>query len=222
LGRESTHWQRQGRQTWSVRWATTSTMRRVLQEGQTPRPFAGQGHEALRSARVAADAGEAVGEDATAEVGAEVVLHPARHALAVGFRLGGLGQEGLEVVLDDGVERRGRGVAAPVDGGESIRSCGMWRVGKGSARSSPGRAGRRGGAHGAERAATAVGALPWCGRSWVGSIGGPLLALRYVARATSGPPFPARARALRGFDSAGRPSFTSESLTAGRDSLPRI
>jgi hypothetical protein len=59
--------------------------------------LAGEGDEALGSARVAADAGKAVGEDAAAEVGAEVVLHPARHALAVGIRLGGVGQEGLEV-----------------------------------------------------------------------------------------------------------------------------
>ena len=50
----------------------------------------------LGSARVAADAGEAVGEDAAAEVGAEVVLHPAQHALAVGIRRGGVGQERLQ------------------------------------------------------------------------------------------------------------------------------
>ena len=40
LGRESTHWRRgSGGRTGSVRWAATSTMRRALQEGQTPRPL---------------------------------------------------------------------------------------------------------------------------------------------------------------------------------------
>jgi hypothetical protein len=72
----------------------------------------GEGDEALGGACVAADAGEAVGEDAAAEVGAEVVLHPARYALAVGIGFGGVGQEALEVVLHDGVEGRGRGLAA--------------------------------------------------------------------------------------------------------------
>jgi hypothetical protein len=46
--------------------------------------LAGEGHEALGGARVAADAGEAVGEDAAAEVGAEVFLDPLRGALAIG------------------------------------------------------------------------------------------------------------------------------------------
>ena len=70
-----------------------------------------------------ADAAALAGEG-DQEVGTEVSLHPARHALAVGIRLGGFSQDGLEGVLDDGVERRGRGVAAPVDGGEAIRSRG--------------------------------------------------------------------------------------------------
>ncbi len=40
FGRESTHWRTgSGGRTWSVRWAATSTMRRALQEGQTPRPL---------------------------------------------------------------------------------------------------------------------------------------------------------------------------------------
>jgi len=58
--------------------------------------LAGEGDEPLGGARVAADAGEAVGKDAAAEIGAEVGLHPARHAVAVGIGLGGVGQEGLE------------------------------------------------------------------------------------------------------------------------------
>jgi hypothetical protein len=47
--------------------------------------LAGEGYEALGGARVAADAGEAVGEHAAAEVGAEVVLDPLRYAVAVGI-----------------------------------------------------------------------------------------------------------------------------------------
>jgi hypothetical protein len=40
FGREKTHWRTgSGGRTWSVRWAATSTMRRALQEGQTPRPL---------------------------------------------------------------------------------------------------------------------------------------------------------------------------------------
>jgi hypothetical protein len=41
-------------------------------------------HEALGGARVAADAGEVMGEDAAAEIGPEVVLDPLRGALAIG------------------------------------------------------------------------------------------------------------------------------------------
>jgi hypothetical protein len=47
--------------------------------------LAGEGHEALGGARVAADAGKAVGEDAAAEVGAEIVLDPLRDGFAVGI-----------------------------------------------------------------------------------------------------------------------------------------
>lgn len=72
-----------------------------------------------------------MGEDAAAEVGATVSLHPARHALAVGIRRGGGCQEGLEMVLHNGVERRGRGVAAAVDGAERAVADGAvpWRGG---------------------------------------------------------------------------------------------
>jgi hypothetical protein len=48
--------------------------------------LAGEGDEALGGARVAADTGEAVGEDAAAQVGAEVGLHPARYTVAVGIQ----------------------------------------------------------------------------------------------------------------------------------------
>jgi hypothetical protein len=64
--------------------------------------LAGEGHQPLGGARVAADAGEPVGEDAAAQVGAEVVLDPARYAVAVGVGRGAVGEEGLEVVPDSG------------------------------------------------------------------------------------------------------------------------
>jgi hypothetical protein len=60
--------------------------------GADATPFAGEGDEALGGARVAADAGEAVGENAAAEVGAEVVLDPLRYAVAVGIGRCGLGE----------------------------------------------------------------------------------------------------------------------------------
>jgi hypothetical protein len=55
--------------------------------------FAREGYEALGGARVAADAGEAVGEDAAAEVGAEVVLDPLWDAIAIGVGRCGVGKE---------------------------------------------------------------------------------------------------------------------------------
>jgi hypothetical protein len=47
----------------------------------------------LGGARVAADAGKAVGEDAAAEVGAEIVLDPLRDGFAVGIGRCGIGED---------------------------------------------------------------------------------------------------------------------------------
>jgi hypothetical protein len=73
--------------------------------------LAAEGEEALVGAGVTAQAGEAVGEDSAGEVAAED---------AAAVRLLRLGEEGLEVVLDDGVERRLSGSAGAIDrrGGE--------------------------------------------------------------------------------------------------------
>jgi hypothetical protein len=87
--------------------------------------LAGEGHEALGGAVVAPDPGEAMGQDAAAKIGTEVLLDPVRHPLATWVGLGDPGQEGLEVVLDDWVEGRGRGPAAAVDGGEAGGRGGM-------------------------------------------------------------------------------------------------
>jgi hypothetical protein len=62
---------------------------------------------------------EAVGEDAAGEVASEVVLDPGRDAAPVPpLRLG---EEGLEMVLDDGVEGRLGGPPGAIDrgGGEA-------------------------------------------------------------------------------------------------------
>ncbi len=68
------------------------------------------------TAVAAARSGEPVGEDAAAEIGTEILLDPGRDAVASGIRLGGKRDEGLEVMLDDGVERGGGGLARAVDG----------------------------------------------------------------------------------------------------------
>ena len=64
--------------------------------GADATPLAGEGDEALGRAGVAADAGKTVRENAAAQVGAEVVLDPAGHALAGRISFRRLGEEGLE------------------------------------------------------------------------------------------------------------------------------
>ncbi len=78
------------------------------------------------AAVVTSGSGKSVGEDAAAEVGPEVPLDPDRNAVAERVGLCGLGEEGLEVMLDDGVERRGGGLARAVDGprGGRVRPAG--------------------------------------------------------------------------------------------------
>jgi hypothetical protein len=65
-------------------------MRRALQEGQTPGPLQEKATRRSAGTRVAADAGEAVGEHAAVEVGAEIVLDPLRDAVAIGIGRGGV------------------------------------------------------------------------------------------------------------------------------------
>ena len=76
--------------------------------------LAGERDQALVATVLTARACEAVGEDPTPEVGPEVLLHPGGEPAARGVGVGGLGEEGLEVVLDDLVEGRGRGPPGPV------------------------------------------------------------------------------------------------------------
>jgi hypothetical protein len=122
--------------------------------------FAGEGHEALGGARIAADAGEAVGEDAAAEVGPEVVLDPLWEALAIGVGRCGVGEEGFEVVLDERVEGCGGGVAPAVDGSDAVGPRRCRRLREGAAGRGPAGAGRRARRH-ADQGAAAGGAMEW-------------------------------------------------------------
>ena len=58
-------------------------------------------------------------EDAAAEISAALLLDPAGKAVAERIFLGGPDQEGLEVLVHDGVEGRGCGLAAAIDGRET-------------------------------------------------------------------------------------------------------
>jgi hypothetical protein len=64
-----------------------------------------------------------VGQDAAAQVGAKVLLHPSGHAEPAPIRFFRMREEALEMVLDDGVERRAGRLAPPVDGSEDQLRC---------------------------------------------------------------------------------------------------
>jgi len=57
----------------------------------------------------------AVGEDAAAQVAAEVALHPCGNPPAHGVGVLRLGEEGLEMMLHHGVERRLGGTTWAID-----------------------------------------------------------------------------------------------------------
>jgi hypothetical protein len=63
--------------------------------------------QALVTTVLAASPGEPVGEDAAPQVGSEVLLDPPRNTVAQGIGFRRAGEEGLEMMLDDRVERRG-------------------------------------------------------------------------------------------------------------------
>ncbi len=83
--------------------------------GADTSPFAAEREEPLMPAGVASDTSESVGQDAASLVRSEVSLDPGRHAPASGVFVPGRGEKGLEVVLDDGVERSRRGATRSVD-----------------------------------------------------------------------------------------------------------
>jgi len=91
--------------------------------------LAGERDESLGGASVAADPGEAMGQDAATEVRAEVALDPVGHAVAIRIGVGGAGEEGLEMVLHDRVERRGCGLPSAVHGREAGGPCLVRRLG---------------------------------------------------------------------------------------------
>ena len=63
-------------------------------------------------------------ENATAQIGPEVALDPGGNSGPHAIGLGGLCEEGFEVVLDQRIERRLGGTAPAVDG-PTVR-CGGW------------------------------------------------------------------------------------------------
>lgn len=85
--------------------------------------LAGEGDEAVVTAAVAVHAGEAVGEDAAVEEGAQLAAHEARKT-ALGS--GGGGEEGLQVLLQRAVERGGLGLAAAVAAGARGQHAALW------------------------------------------------------------------------------------------------
>jgi len=72
-----------------------------------PPALAGEWDQSLVATVLAASPGEPVGEDAAPQVGSEVLLDPPGHAAAQGIGFRRPGEEGLKMVLDDRVERRG-------------------------------------------------------------------------------------------------------------------
>ena len=88
----------------SMRWASRSVMRRPPAGGAEAAAFAGEGDEALGPAVRAAEASEAVGEDAAGEEAAQLALDEAGDAAIVGA-LRDVGEEGLEVLADEVVQR---------------------------------------------------------------------------------------------------------------------
>jgi len=76
--------------------------------------LAGEGHQSFETAVGTADSGEAAGEDAAVEVGAQLALHEGGQPTAMGAPLPGGGEERLEPLPDDLVEQRLLGLAAAV------------------------------------------------------------------------------------------------------------
>ena len=88
---------------------------RIAGRTYSPAP-AGERHQKIVATAGAAGASEAVRENTATQVGSEVSLDPRGDAVPHGVPLGGLCEEGLEVVLDQRIERRLGRTAAPVDG----------------------------------------------------------------------------------------------------------
>src|SRR5690606_28661206 len=79
--------------------------------GAEPSPPAGEADQALRTAMIAEGAAEAVLEDAAGEEGLQLLAHKRGHGAVVGV---GVGEEGVEVLVEDLVERALRYLARPV------------------------------------------------------------------------------------------------------------
>lgn len=76
--------------------------------------FARERNQALLAAVTATQTHEAVREDATAQVASKLLFHEAADAALVAALLH-LGEEGLEVVVNDGVQIHGHGTCVRTD-----------------------------------------------------------------------------------------------------------
>jgi hypothetical protein len=72
-----------------------------------PSALAREWDQALVAAVLAAGSGKPVCEDAAAQIGSEVLLNPPWNTVAEGIGFRRPGEEGLEMMLDDRIERRG-------------------------------------------------------------------------------------------------------------------
>jgi hypothetical protein len=77
---------------------------------------AAEGHQTLETAAGTADPGEAAGQDAAVEVGAQVALDVGGEAAAGWAAVAGGSEEGLEPLADEGVEEGLLGLAPSVPG----------------------------------------------------------------------------------------------------------
>jgi len=104
MGSDSTHW-RTGTSgiTWSARWAAVCDICRAPHDGHKPRSFATEGAQHVEPTVGAAQAQEAMGQDAAFEEGVEPILDELRQVGA--GSVFGLGEEGHGVFLHQAVQR---------------------------------------------------------------------------------------------------------------------
>jgi hypothetical protein len=79
-------------------------MRRVLHDGQTPRPLTREGDEKVVPTFIAKGTGKAVGEESAREILAKIMFHIGGHGLAQGVLPARLREIGLYVRLPGLIE----------------------------------------------------------------------------------------------------------------------
>ena len=110
--------------TWSTRCAAVWAMRRAPHEGLQAAPLAAERDQLVVAAVAAAQAQEAVGQDAALQEGVELVLDEPRQVGA--GSVFGLGEEGRGVLLNQAVQRGLlRAVAVVMKRGAARRPLGL-------------------------------------------------------------------------------------------------